>query len=715
MTKDNIIYQDLLFELGVEELPTKAVKNLSTELVELLKQELKNNKLSFNNISTIATPRRLGFIIKELQNKQEDFINIKKGPSIESAYINKNNNTKQFTKAAIGFIKSCNLDHDNPKDIKKLEILKSDKGEYLVYNQKITGKKTTELLENIINNSIKKLSVPKPMRWSNYEFKFVRPVHWGLLIYGNKTVKINIFNITTSNKTFGHRFMAPEAIVINNIAEYTSKLKQAFVITDFELRLNTIKKQILKLIPNYDFNNFEDLLIEVCSLVEWPVAQIGEFNKKFLDVPKECLITSMISHQKYFPVFDNNKLINKFIFISNIKSSKPKQVIQGNEKVLAARLADAEFFYHNDQKIKLKDRINKLDKIIYQQKLGTLLDKTNRISNLSIKIAELLNNKIKLDTNTIQTASKLIKADLTTEMVFEFPELQGTMGKYYAILDKETKLTADIIEQHYLPKFSGDILPSSIEACIVAMADKLDTIVGIFAIGQKPTGEKDPFSLRRAALGILRILIEKKIKLSLYDLINLTVNNYSNIINKDNKINKDALLKQCLDFCFDRLKAYYAGQNISTKLYASVKNTNTHSPYDFNQRIIAVNKFITLPQANNLIAANKRVKNILSKDKTYNTNNIINIEKNNLKQPQEIALYNIFNNKQQELNTLLNNTDNSYQSILTNLAELQEPLDDFFDHVMVNCEDKELKNNRLLLLNNIRNLFNQVADISELN
>lgn len=694
--------EDFLLELGTEELPTKAVKLLSNALAEEIIKELNNNNLAFKNVRSFGTPRRLAVIVCGLEKKQKDYTLEKKGPSLVASFDQAGN----FTKAATGFANSCGV---TPEKLVKIEATKEHYG-YLIYQQQNKGKNTKDLLTTIINSAIKNLPIPKPMRWSTNNQGFVRPIHWIVALFGSSSIDVQLFNIKSGNKTYGHRFLAPGAITIKSPKEYEAKLKKGFVIADFSLRVANIRQQIdasVKALKLTALIN-ESLLEEVASLVEWPVALLGQFDEKFLDVPQECLITTMVNNQKYFAVVNKKNILQPyFVFISNIKSKKKAQVIAGNEKVLAARLSDAEFFYNNDKKSTLESRVSVLANIIYQQKLGTLLDKTNRVAHLSKIIAEHITTPINKD--KLQRGAKLAKADLCSEMVKEFPELQGTMGKYYAINDHEDKLTADIIEQHYLPKFAGDKLPESLEACLLAIADRLDSLVGIFAINQKPTGDKDPFALRRSALGLLRILIEQSIPLDLNFLVSTAVDNHE-ICNKLSTDEKTKLINECADFCFERLKNYYSDQKISINLFYSVSKTNTNAPYDFHQRIIAVNNFLSLPEAPQLIMANKRVKNILSKQNLSDLPNVIN--KVHLKEPAEIELNHLLENKITLLSPLFNKKN--YNNILQNLADLQIPIDNFFNNVMVNADDVNLKNNRLLLLKNIQNLFNRVADVSEL-
>lgn len=697
---------NLLFEIGTEELPTKAVKNLSKAFTEIFSNELIKQKLSFQDITSFATPRRIAVLVKELQTKQEDYSFERKGPSLKAAFDKDNN----FTKAAIGFAKSCGTTPD------KLDKLEDNNGSYLVFKQDVIGQDACELLPEIIKHSLKQLPIPKPMRWSNHDYAFVRPVHWVLLLLGKNIVTTNIFGVETGNTTYGHRFHSSNAITINKADDYEQALYKNNVIANFDSRLNEIKNQVNKLAETNKCKAImpESLLEEVTSLVEWPEALLGQFSEKYLEVPQECLITSMVVNQKYFALTDKkDQLKPNFVFISNIKSKNSNQVVNGNERVLSARLADAEFFFNKDKSTRLEERMPELAKVTYQHKLGSLLDKTSRVEKLALVIAKNLNEQnISINTKDLARAAILAKTDLTTEMVYEFTELQGIMGKYYAKADNESDLVANSIEQHYWPKFAGDKLPESLEACILSIAEKLDTIVGIFTIGQKPTGEKDPFGLRRAALGVLRILIEKKLNLDLKALITNSLDIYAE---QNNKLNLDdnkqiEINNSCLEFCFDRLKKYYLDKKITVNLYYSVINTNTTTPYDFDRRITAVNNFLSLPQAEQLIAANKRVKNILSKQKTNNLPS--SIDNSVLNEPAEIVLNTSINQEKTSLEPLYKQKD--YNNILTSLAKLQSPIDDFFDNVMVMTDNEQQKNNRLLLLKNVQSLFNNVADISEL-
>ena len=701
-----------LFEIGTEELPTRAVTALSQALSELIIKELAANNLSFTSLRSFATPRRLGFLITDLAIKQADYIEEKRGPAIKAAFDENNN----FTKAALGFAKSCGI---SPEKLEKLQSssTKDPNDGWLIYKNKISGKKTEQLIPIILADVIKKLPISKPMRWGDYDYSFIRPVHWLVVLFGDKVVKCNLFGLKAANITYGHRFLAPKAIVLKNPAEYETKLNKAFVIANFDDRLDNINNQIIKATAylskktKYSALINADLLTEVTSLVEWPVAHIGEFNPDFLKVPQECLITSMVSNQKYFAIVDNKNILQPyFIFISNIISKNKQQVILGNQKVLTARLSDAAFFYNNDKKQTLDARLDKLKHITYQRQLGSIFDKTMRVANLSSQIANQVAafKNIKLNHDVLTRGCVLAKTDLCTEMVYEFPELQGIMGKYYALSDGENKLTADCIEQHYWPKFAGDALPDSTEASCLAIADKLDTVAGIFAIGQKPSGDKDPFALRRAALGILRLLIEKQLPLNLPSIIMLAIKNFTDLLQLSFDKQQEIIL-ECTQFCFERLKKYYLDQGIAISIYYAVNNTTT-SPYDFNQRMQAVYQFSTLPQAANLIAANKRVKNILQKVDLRKLPNDVDIK--HLKEPAELNLFQSIAGTNKLLQPMFATQD--YQNILLHLAKLQQPIDDFFDKVMVNSDDENLKNNRLLLLLALRNLFNQVADISEL-
>jgi len=675
---------DFLVEIGCEELPPNSLLQLANAFAQGLKAGLKTATLQHGEIQTYATPRRLAVLIKALINKQPDQVIERRGPAWDAAF----DETGKPTKSTIGFAKSCGV------QVGELEKIENPKGSWLFYKQKKFGAKTTEVISDIVTKALKTLPIPRAMRWNNNDFAFVRPMHWLLMLYGNKIINCKIFGIKSSKETYGHRFHYPKKIIINSPKEYSSALNNpGFVIADFAKRKSIIHKQIEKISKPYGKALIEKLLLnEVTGLVEWPVALLGTFKAHFLKLPKEVLILSMQKQQKCFPVVDQkNKLLPYFITICNIKSKKPKQVIKGYERVINARLTDAEFFYHKDLKQPLENNIEKLKNIVFQTKLGSLYDKTLRLEKLSAYIATQIN----IDPKPAKHAAKLAKTDLVTEMVKEFPELQGIMGSYYAKL-------GDLKEQ-YMPRFAGDKLPQSKVGQVLAIADRIDTIVGIFAINQIPTGDKDPYGLRRAALGILRIIIEKKLNLDLKNLLAQAIRNYKFKIDQ----------KPILDFLFERLHFWYLEKGVSPHVFAAVLARFPTEPLDFARRVQAVTKFQKLPEAEFLAIANKRVSNIIKKARATgqmkkvgatSRSPLLLIERAEQELMQKISA--------QEKLVIPLYEQRQYTRALTILAKLKNPIDKFFDTVMVMTDDEKLRNNRLALLNRLRNLFLYVADIS---
>lgn len=684
--------KDFLFEIGTEEMPPLALEKISAAFTENIKNNLTKKALTFEAIKNYFTPRRIAILITNLASQQPEQIIEKRGPAIKASF----DDQKNPTKAAIGFAKSCNTTID------KLSKIKEEEREFLFFKQKKIGESTIDILPNVINESLKNLPIPKLMRWGEGNTEFVRPVHWILMLYGNQIMKSSFFEITADNKTYGHRFHYPKKIEIKNPAKYVELLeKEGFVIADFNKRKNIIKKQIAEKTKNIGKAIVpERLLNEVANLVEFPVALLGNFDKRFLKIPSEVLISTMQKHQRYFSIVDKNgKLLPHFITISNIKSKNQKQVIEGNERVIRARLTDAEFFYQTDLKINLESRASQLKKLIFQHKLGTMYDKTNRLVHLS----EFISGKID---STIKTNSKraafLAKADLMTEMVGEFPNLQGYMGYFYAKNDNEEKEVCEAIQQHYWPRVSGDNLPKTKISAIVAIADRIDTLVGIFGINKQPTGEKDPYGLRRAALGLLRILIEKHYNLDLKDLIKETVKHYQN------KLENKNVTQQTLDFILERLKTWYLEKNVTPQTFASVLAKYPTNPLDFDKRIKAVQQFQKLKEAEPLSAANKRVGNILKKSGEDLMK--LKIDDKLLIEKEEQELNKKILEKEKIILPFYQQCE--YTKALKMLAELKPAIDKFFDKVMVMAEDKELKLNRLALLNKLHQLFTYTADIA---
>ncbi len=680
-------HADFLVEIHTEELPPKALLRLAKSFLFEMETRLRKSELQFGETQFFATPRRLAVLVKNLVEKQDDAETERKGPALAAAFDSSGNPTP----ACVGFARSCNVDP------KKLITIKNAAGEWVGFRQKVKGKKVQELLPEMVQQSLAALPIPKRMRWGDNTVEFVRPVHSVILLYGMNVIKATILGCKAGRKTRGHRFHSKKWIDIKKPSDYAETLEKNYVIADFETRKNKIRALATK--KNAEVNIREELLEEVTGLVEWPVAFSGNFDKKFLNVPQEALISAMEDHQRYFPVIDKNgKLQSEFVAISNIESKNPKQVITGNERVLRARLSDAAFFFDVDKKLTLESRLENLKHVIFQNKLGTVFEKAERISALAAFIA----NEIGLNQKLAKRAGLLAKTDLTSELVGEFPELQGIAGYYFAVNDDEDPAVANALREQYRPRFSGDTIPASDMGCVVALSDRIDTLVGVFGINQQPTSEKDPFALRRASLGVLRILIEKKWDLDLRELLQFAVKNY--VV----KFENPNVVDDVLNFMLERLKNNYQEQGVSSDIFASVHALNISKPYDIHRRIFAVQTFKKLPEADSLSIANKRVNNILSQ---YKENiSLLFVNEQLFENDYEKTLALKLKNQQKNVNVLLE--ARKYQESLAELAKLREPVDNFFDHVMVMTEEKAVRENRLLLLKQLRELFLQVADIA---
>ena len=685
--------KDFLLELGTEELPPKNLLKLATVLLNNIEQGLQQHGLKFNGSKMFAAPRRLGILIHDLDIEQPPQQFARRGPAIKMAYDAQG----KPTPAALGFAKSCNI------ELAQLQTQTTDKGEWLYYAATLPGKETINLLGEIVDAAFKKLPIAKAMRWGDQEIEFIRPVHWLLMLFGKDIVPTEILGKKADRLTYGHRFHFPQALKVKQATDYEALLEsKAYVIPDFSKRKAQIAAEIKRLANESDGLALyeEDLLNEVTAIVEYPEVLRAQFAEEFLQVPQEALIAAMQDHQKSFPVFDqNNGLLPYFIFVANIKSKKPVAVIAGNEKVMHARLSDAAFFYHTDLKIPLIDRLPKLKTVIFQQKLGDLYQRSERIAALSEFIAQQIN----ADPIQAKRAGLLCKCDLMSDMVYEFTELQGIMGAYYAKHDDETPSVAQAIREHYQPEFSGDDLPAEKTGICVALADKVDLLVGIFAIGMHPTGDKDPYGLRRAAIGILRILIEKQLDVDLALLIDQAITLYADS-------STSSLKAEVIAYINDRLKHWYLEQGIAVTIFNAVAAQMVTDLNDFNARILAVKNFVGLPASENLAAANKRVDNILKKNNDVSLSAVVKPEF--LQEDAEKELYKLVLAKQKMIAPLLLAKD--YTAILTNLVDLQMPLDTFFTEVMVMADDLEVKNNRLALLKMLHNLFFTVADIGQL-
>jgi glycyl-tRNA synthetase beta subunit len=676
----------ILFELGTEELPPKNLKTLRDALLQNVKNALVNADITFDEIKAYAAPRRLAVQIFAVSEKQPDKTEQKRGPSVKAAFDADGN----LTKAGQGFAQGLGVDKN------KLITIHTEKGDYIGYEIQISGQKTTDLLPAIFQKALDDLPIAKRMRWGASKEEFVRPVKWVVLMANNQVIDTIIQGHQTSNQSCGHRYHAPEFFDIPHANDYEKILLNHKVIADFNKRRQDIlsqveqlanKTQAVAVIP-------DELLDEVTALVDLPIALLASFDERFLAVPQEALISTMQSDQKYFCLIDNNgKLKPNFIFISNIDSTDKNQVILGNEKVVRPRLADAEFFFLQDQKQPLFAFSDSLKNQVFQDKLGTIWEKSERIAQLSAFIAA----KIGADAKKATRAGLLSKCDLASTLVGEFPELQGIAGTYYAKKDEAPEVAEAIFEQ-YLPKFSGDALPNTPIGIALALADRLDTLVGIFGIGQAPTGSKDPFSLRRNSIGVLRILIEKQLSLNLAELVEQAALAYGDKISSDT-------VQNVLEFFAQRYRAMYTEQGVAVDTIIAVQEINTNVPFDFDRRVRAVQEFRQLSQAKSLAEANKRVANILAKaDFSAQA-----VDVQLLHEPSEVALYQAVAAATEATKPMLDSAD--YQALLLTLSHLDKPLNDFFDHVMVNVDDVNLKNNRLALLSQIRMLFLSVADI----
>ena len=684
--------ENCLVELGTEELPPKALKSLGEAFATQFEAALTQADLSFDSVSWFAAPRRLAVYVSGLAEGQADKVVEKRGPAVSAAFDADGNPTK----AAQGWARG------NGIDVADAERLVTDKGEWLLHKAHVPGQSVAELLEGLINQAVSKLPIPKPMRWGNYNTQFIRPVHTLCVLYGSEVVNVSVLGLTSGRVVQGHRFHGEGRFELDHADNYASALEQQYVLADFEARKDKVRQQLedaaqsLSLKPDYN----EDLLEEIASLVEWPVVLQAGFDEAFLAVPKEALIYTMKDDQKYVPLLDSDDaLSNTFLFVTNIESRDASQVISGNEKVIRPRLADAEFFFNSDKKTTLESRLESLETVLFQKQLGTLKEKSERISALSAFIAS------QIDANETQAARAglLAKTDLMSNMVMEFPDVQGVMGKYYALNDGEDAPVAEALYEQYMPRFAGDALPSSGVSASVALADKLDTLVGIFGIGQLPKGDKDPFALRRAAIGVLRIVTELSLPLDLETLVSKAIDVYGD------KLTNAETQAQVVDFVLGRFTALLQDQAIAIDVIQAVAARRPTKPADYLARVHAVDKFRALEEAEALAAANKRVANILAKQNVEVTDTV-NIDESLLAEEAEKALYVELKAAQKEVDIAVPSQD--YTRILTALATLRNVIDNFFDNVMVMADDEAVKNNRLALLSLLRQLFLTTADIS---
>ena len=688
--------RDFLVEIGTEELPPKALRSLMEAFGKSLETGIDEARLERGKIHAWASPRRLAALVENLGVAQDDRKVEHKGPPVSVAF----DDDGQPTPAATAFAEKCGVAVDD------LERVATDKGEWLVFNTVEEGRPAAELMPEIIERVLASLPIPRRMRWGASDAEFVRPVHWVVLLHGKDVVDATIMGIRTGRESQGHRYHSSGPIEIEKPGKYLDALeKQGYVIADFERRRGLVRDGVIEAAERVggEIVDGESLYDEVAALVEWPVPIVGAFDDEYLDLPREAVVSTLTGHQRYFPVADKaGNLLPYFVTVANLESKDPEQVIEGNERVIRPRLADAAFFWNSDRKTALSARQEALRDVVYQRGLGSLFDKSQRVARLASWLAQALD----ADTATVERAASLAKCDLLTGMVGEFPDLQGTMGRYYALSDGEPDAVANAIGEQYRPRFAGDELPASQGGQILAVADKLDTLAGVFSIGKKPSGNRDPFGLRRAALGIVRILVECGIDADLKAMIAVAVEEQPK-----GKIDADELARDLYGFISDRLRSYFLDRDsgLRTETFEAVMAREPSSLVDFDRRLAAVQTFARLDQAESLAAANKRIANILRKAGDPEG---LSVKKKLLELDAEKSLHNALLNAREKVGPMLEHR--RYAEILNQLADLRDPVDRFFDDVMVMVDDEAVRDNRLALLGELRSLFLDVADISRL-
>ncbi|NQY51734.1 MAG: glycine--tRNA ligase subunit beta [Piscirickettsiaceae bacterium] len=686
--------KDLLIELGTEELPPKILNKLMIDFKLGISQNLTEAKINFDTIKAYATPRRLAVVVQDVDINQKDQIIQRRGPAIQAAF-DKNGNT---TKALRSFAKSCHI------TINSLEEVRTKKGAWIVFSQKKRGACTINLISGILHQTLRDLPIPRNMRWGNIIGGFARPIHWIISLFGDEVIPIKLLGVKSGRKSYGHRSHHPKSIYIQSAKTYAQQLEvEGYVVADMEARRHLIRKQILKLATNLGGEAIinEDLLDEITGMVEWPIALSGSYDERFLKLPDAVLISSKERHQKCFAVRDKlGNLLPHFITICNLESRDPAQVIEGNERVMLARLSDASFFWHADREKPLADRQEQLKTIVFQNRLGTLHDKSARVAKLSVEIAR----KIGGNTALAERTALLAKCDLVTDIVGEFPNLQGIMGKYHAHLDGEHDEIAEALHEQYLPLFAGDKLPQTKSGQAVSLAEKFDTLVGLFGIGQPPTGVKDPFALRRASLGILRIIIENGLNVDLANMLEQAHQGFNNILGKFD------VTSQVMCYFYERLRIYSTNQGVTADIFEAVLAVKPTKPIDFMKRLEAVHAFLKLSQAKDLVVSNKRINNILHRNN--NAREKMAINDSLLKEKAEKDLANKLDDISFIVQPLIANSN--YKGALIVLSDMHETVDNFFNKVMIMVDDEAIRTNRFTLLHQTRNLLLSVADISYL-
>lgn len=689
---------DLLFEIGSEELPPMALSRLARALADSVGAGLQAAKLPFDAIQWYATPRRLAVMVSRLAPEQPDIDSERRGPALAAAF----DAAGAPTQALRGFAKSCGV------AVEALQRIETDKGVWMVHRSLVKGQPLAEVVPDILSKALAQLPIPKRMRWGSLDDSFVRPVHWLVLLYGNVVLPYQQFGISAGRNSYGHRFHHPQAIEISHPRDYPAALQAGHVMVDFEQRkqrISTMLEQAAQAFAGHVVMD-DDLLELVTAIVEWPVPIVGRFEQRFLDLPRSVISAALKGHQKCFPLSRDGALLPNFITISNVASSEPQLIAAGNERVVRARLDDAAFFFRKDLELPLVTLTDRLKGVVFQNQLGSIYDKVQRIRSIAQRIAAVLNLP-KAQCDELGQAAQLCKTDLQTHMVFEFPELQGEMGYQYARRSPNhlSEAVAKALNDYYLPRFAGDSLPADPVSWSLALADRIDSIAALFAVGQAPSGERDPFALRRAALGVIRILIERSLDLNLAELFTVALQQLPTAVDGD------ARLKEIEHFVRGRLRGYYLEQGVDHDTYDAVDAVGDLNLHDFDRRIRAIAIFRRLPEAAALAAANKRIANILEKS-VANAGVVSGVDKELLTEPAEQLLYDSLKNVSNDLVPLMQGGD--YEAALVSLAGLREPVDRFFDEVMVMCDDASLRSNRIALLNSLRYQFLQVADVSRL-
>ncbi|MFW8591503.1 glycine--tRNA ligase subunit beta [Glaciecola sp. 2405UD65-10] len=689
----------LLVELGTEELPPKSLKVLSDSFAQGLKNELDKLGFEYSHCTTFGAPRRLAVAFNDCQRTQADKQVEKRGPAVSAAF----NEQGEPTPAALGWARG------NGISIEQAERLVTDKGEWLLHKATVPGQNLDSQLQAALERTIKQLPIPKPMRWGNNTSEFIRPVHTLTVMYGSEVLAINLLGLSSSNQVSGHRFHGDHRTILDHANSYAELMRSQYVLVDYQSRMQAIEEQLISqstalgLTPSYD----AALLEEISSLVEWPVVLQAKFEDAFLGVPKEALIYTMKDDQKYVPLLDaDGELSSTFLFVTNIESKDAQQIIDGNEKVIRPRLSDAKFFFDTDKKTTLASKANKLSSILFQKELGTVAEKSERVSKITQVIGRLINAS-EQELADAKRAANLAKADLVSNMVMEFPSVQGVMGYHYALHDGENEAVATAIKEQYLPRFAGDELPQTTAGMLVSLGEKLDTLVGIFGINKLPKGDKDPFALRRSAIGILRILLNFNVNVGLGQIVEQVAALFGS------KLSNDKVESQVVSFLLDRLKPFYADKDISGDVISAVLACETEqSLSDINQRVLAVAEFARSSSAESLVNANKRVSNILAKNK-ISLDELADVNPSLFEQDEESALFASYSSIATAIPALA--AKNDYSAVLAQLSTMKEPLDAFFDKVMIMADNDAVKANRIALASHVRKQFLSVADISVLN